>query len=927
MLPQAFVHFSPWLVSLAILICFITGLTVFTVYSHLLAQLSNRRRIWLLLTGFCAGAGIWAAYFVAMLAYATGLGIGFNPWLMLAAFVTAVVIATTGFGVSLPRERLMIAMGGAIIGLGIAATQFLGMQALTAAGTFQWNFGLVAAAALLGPIMTTGALLAYREQTGWLALISGMVLFVGGVCALHYIAMAALTIVPVASPSGPIVDIDAPMLAATVSSTVAIALLGACAVALVDRRAARECVAQMIDLINTLAESVVIADNGIIVNMNAKTLELCGREADQLIGKKVYGDLLSSSRAGSRLRTTETVSHSETRVLRADGAIIRVEVVKRSLALTYGNEVYAIQDQREREEAARQLEHANEKLRHLEEGMRKHDLILADALSAMSQGLCMYDEEQRVVISNKRFATLYGLPEDAIQPGMSLREVVQKRIDHGVFAGTSARAYMQEHVAPVVQDQDFIDELNSGPVIAVARRPLRAGWVTTDEDVSDRRRLEERIERLANHDALTDLPSRKALRDLLDESLTKAARQDHRIAVLMLGIDKFSEIGDALGQEAGDTVMQLAAKRLQENSRRRTVLGRYSEDKFVMAEVVEHTGRDAEELASVLQEQISTPFALNETNVEVTTTVGISLFPTDGTDADTLLRNANLALHHARIEKPGSHRFFEAAMDRELRGKRTMKHDLAGALERREFELHYQPLVDLVRSEITGFEAFLRWKHPVRGLVPPGSFLPLAEEIGLINAIEGWTLLEACKQAVQWPRHITVAVNVSVSWFRSHDFIQSIVHTLNSTGLSADRLQIEVTEKVLHENANDTVAVLQQLFGLGVRVALDDFGAGFSSLTYLRQFPFHRIKIDRTFVAGLSEGEDSRVIIRTLARLGTGMRIATTAEGVETKEQFEIVRAEGCTEMQGYYFSPPKTAEEIGRLLLMKPLGRSDAVA
>ena len=291
-----------------------------------------------------------------------------------------------------------------------------------------------------------------------------------------------------------------------------------------------------------------------------------------------------------------------------------------------------------------------------------------------------------------------------------------------------------------------------------------------------------------------------------------------------------------------------------------------------------------------------------------------------------MLRNAALALHRAQTEGRGLSRFFEPGMDRELRATLALEHDLSKALQRREFELHYQPVVDLVRSEITGFEAFLRWRHPSRGLVPPASFLPLAEEVGLINPIEEWTLRQACKQATQWPKAITLAVNFSLSRFRSPDLVNSIGRTLAETGMAANRLEIEVTEKVLHDNPDEALTTLRQLHDLGVHVVLDDFGAGFSSLTYLRQFPFHKIKIDRSFITGLSQDADSRVIIRTLARLGTGLRIATAAEGVETKEQLDIVRAEGCTEMQGHYFSAPKTAEEIGRLLL-KPLGKVDAVA
>ena len=310
------------------------------------------------------------------------------------------------------------------------------------------------------------------------------------------------------------------------------------------------------------------------------------------------------------------------------------------------------------------------------------------------------------------------------------------------------------------------------------------------------------------------------------------------------------------------------------------------------------------------------PFTLGDTSVDITATIGIAVTPTGGRDADTLLKNAALALNQGRIERRGSHHFFEAGMDQALKSRRTLEQELAEAVEKQQFVLHYQPVVNLSRNAVAGFEALLRWQHPTQGLLSPGSFLPLAEQAGLLPKIGEWTLQRACGDASGWPKDLIVSVNLAVSQFWSADFVPSIIKSLASSGLTADRLEIEVTEKVIHDNAEKALTILRRLSDLGVLIALDDFGAGFASLTYLRQFPFHKIKIDRSFVAGLSRQDESQMIIRTLARLGTGLGMITTAEGVETKEQLEIVRAEGCTEMQGYYFCTPKTAEEIHRLFL-----------
>jgi diguanylate cyclase (GGDEF)-like protein len=923
MLSHASAHHDLWLVALAALICIVTSFTTFALYAHMVARAGARRLSWLLLAGFCAGAGTWATHFVAMLAYQTDLAIGYDPWLTIASFVAAVIIMTGGLSVSMRPGRMMIAAGGATIGLGVAAMHFLGMQALVVAGGLQWNIVLIVIAVLLGTIMTAGAMLAFHEQSERRALVSGATLLAGGICSLHFTAMAALTILPALSPDGHTPHIDGTMLAVAVASMTALVLFAGYLVALVDGRSLRESFARMSELMDAAIEGLVITDNDIIVNMNSRALALCGRRDNELIGKAIFGSFLEARRGG---RQGATIRFT-TSLLKADGTLVPVEVIRRQLhSLARGNEVYAIRDLREREEAARQLAATNQDLQEKEQELRTRNLILHDALSNMSQGLCMYDQSQRVVISNERFATIYGLPGDAIQPGMTLKEVVQKRIDNGVYAGGSPQAYMDERTATVLKAQNITHELNNGQIIAIARRPLRGGWLTTHEDVTAQSRMEAQITRLAHHDALTDLPSRRSLRGRLADSLSAAGRHDCRFAVIMLGIDRFAEINKMQGHEVGDRLLQLFAKRLQQNSRQRTILGRFSDDKFVVAEIVEHPSRDAATLVSRIQEEMCKPFALDDMSLEITVSAGIALFPADAVDADTLLKNAALALRQARTEGRGSHRFFEAAMDRALRAKLVMEQDLSKALEKREFELHYQPLVDLTCNEITGFEAFLRWKHPTRGMLFPGEFLPLAEEVGLINAIDEWALQEACKQAMQWPRTLALAVNFSESRFRSPNLMNSIGKSLASTGLAPDRLQIEVTEKVLHGNGQEALKILRKLSDLGVRVVLDDFGAGFSSLSYLRQFPFHKVKIDRSFIAGLSEHGDSRVIIRTLARLGTGLRMATAAEGVETKEQLDIVRAEGCTEMQGHYFSPPKPAEEISRLLLMRATSKTEAL-
>jgi predicted signal transduction protein with EAL and GGDEF domain len=314
---------------------------------------------------------------------------------------------------------------------------------------------------------------------------------------------------------------------------------------------------------------------------------------------------------------------------------------------------------------------------------------------------------------------------------------------------------------------------------------------------------------------------------------------------------------------------------------------------------------------------MSAPYELNGQQVVAGASIGIAVSPGDGSEADQLIKNADLALHRAKSEGRATYRFFEAEMDAEMQVRCQLQADLRNALANGEFDLHYQPVVNLARNEICGLEALLRWHHPVRGSIPPGAFIPVAEETGLIVPLGEWALRQACAQAAAWPENIKVAVNLSPVQFKSRNLVEMVFAALASSGLSASRLELEITESTLLQDNAATLATLHQLRSLGVRIAMDDFGTGYSSLSYLRSFPFDKIKIDRCFVNDLSgSSEGSLAILRAVANLGLSLGMATTAEGVETQEQVEKVRAEGCTEMQGFFFSPPRPIKDITRLFL-----------
>jgi diguanylate cyclase (GGDEF)-like protein len=383
-----------------------------------------------------------------------------------------------------------------------------------------------------------------------------------------------------------------------------------------------------------------------------------------------------------------------------------------------------------------------------------------------------------------------------------------------------------------------------------------------------------------------------------------------------LDLDQFKAVNDTFGHLAGDKLLKIVADRLRGLVRETDTIGRMGGDEFVIVQGPIKDPADATSLAQRIIALISEPYDIDGHPAVIGASIGIAVGPGDGLRPDKLLRNADLALYRAKGDGRGTFRFFEPAMDLQMQTRRIMEQDLRKALAAGEFELHYQPVVNLASNEISGFEALIRWNHPEKGMVAPATFIPLAEEIGFIVPIGEWVIRQACATAAQWPEDLHVAVNISAVQFRSPGLMQIIVGALATSGLHPTRLEIEITETVLLQNKETTLALLHQLRALGIRIAMDDFGTGYSSLTYLQCFPFDKIKIDRSFVKDITENTGSLNIVRAVAALANGMGMTATAEGVETSEQLDKITSEGCTEMQGYLFSKPLPASEIERLFL-----------
>jgi diguanylate cyclase (GGDEF)-like protein len=605
-----------------------------------------------------------------------------------------------------------------------------------------------------------------------------------------------------------------------------------------------------------------------------------------------------------------------------DGRIIAYTV----RPLPEGGGIATHEDITEREELHARLKQEYERGKEQEEALRIRNFQFDTAINNMSQGLCFFDADHKLIVCNDRFVEMYDIPPGKVGPGTPLTEIVDLRFEAGSFPAMSRDEYVgwRTNVAVSAEAKDSIVELRNGKTFKIRHRPMPdSGWVATHEDITEQRQAEVKIEHMAHHDALTDLANRVLLNERLELALG-CFHDNQMVAVHHLDLDQFKAVNDTFGHPAGDKLLKIVAERLRGLVRDSDTIARMGGDEFVIVQAPITDPAEATTLAQQVIAWVSEPYDIDGQQAVVGTSIGIAVSPGDGLVPDKLLRNADLALYRAKGDGRGTFRFFEAAMDEQMQTRRIMEQDLRKGLPAGEFELYYQPVVNLESNDISGFEALLRWNHPEHGQVPPSTFIPLAEEIGFIVPLGEWVIRQACHAAARWPKHLTVAVNISAAQFRGSSLMLVIVNALAESGLNPTRLEIEITESVLLQDREATLAVLHQLRALGIRIAMDDFGTGYSSLTYLQSFPFDKIKIDRSFVKDITEDAGSLYIVRAVAALANGMGMAATAEGVETREQLDKITAVGCTEMQGYLFSRPLPIGEIERLFLSGPGKRDD---
>ena len=534
-------------------------------------------------------------------------------------------------------------------------------------------------------------------------------------------------------------------------------------------------------------------------------------------------------------------------------------------------------------------------------------------LDNMPHGVALFGPDRRVTVASRRYAEMYELDPSEIGPGTPMDDVLAKRVARGIYVG-NADDYIKSRLndAQTRVSRQWLDRLSNGKIFSIVKRPLDdGGWLTIHEDVTARKIAEDRIERMALYDQLTGAANRSLLLSEMSRRLEGPEAGAAKLALLLVDLDEFKAVNDTHGHPFGDALLKAVARRLKEAAGERALVARIGGDEFAVLQLRYEREDECSDLADALLEAVRRSFSIDGFVLSIRPSVGVARAPKDGADVETLFKSADLALYSAKSCGRDRIGYFEPRLERDIRETRLLKMEIAEAIGAGQFELHYQPIIDARSRQILEMEALVRWRHPTRGLVRPDTFIKVAEESGLIHGVGEFVILNACKAAASWPAEIGVSVNLSPAQFSREDVVRLVERALDGSGLAPGRLTIEITETALMENLESGNAILQSIRALGARVALDDFGAGYSSLNYLHNFALDKIKIDRAFVNVMETNPRTREIVALIAAIARSIGASTVAEGVESQSELDLVVAAGCSAVQGYFISRPLPIEEL----------------
>jgi diguanylate cyclase (GGDEF)-like protein/PAS domain S-box-containing protein len=778
------------LVLIAAVVCLCASLTAFRLFSRMNGARGLVRGAWLLLTSMVAGSGVWATHFLAMLAYDPGLKTGYSPTGTMVSLMVAVVFMAAGFfAATANRDIANKLAGGLLIGLGIAAMHFTGMSSFVTQGVIVWEASIIGASVALGVIGSALALVIAGDGRAAARQIFAGIALTLAVCALHFTAMGAITIVPDASVAVPDQLLSGGIMTLGVATITGLIILGGLGAVLIESRTSRSALERIRTLANAAYEGIVVVQNGVIKDANAAFCGLAGVDLDDLLGQP------------------------------------------------------------------------------------------------FSQSLLTFDD------------------------ALGVRPDAERREGHMHPMG-GGEAVPVEVFARVLDDG--------------ARSETRGLMVLAIRDLRERRSAEEKIRYLAEHDGLTGLPNRNALQTRLAAALGRVEASGETLALICVDLDHFKEANDLHGHAAGDAVLVEAARRLSASVVSPSFAARLGGDEFVVVQITDQDQPTAAaELAGQLLDALKAVTVYEGEELAMAASLGVSLYPDDGRTGEALLANADMALYRAKESGRGAYRFFKREMDETIRERRNLSRELRQAIIDEDLVVHYQPQARASDGEILGFEALVRWRHPTRGMIPPLDFIPLAEETGLILPLGEWVLRKSCVEAAAWDKPLSIAVNLSPLQLNQTNLAQMVHEILIETGLSPMRLELEVTESALFKDYQRALDNLRRLKALGVRIAMDDFGTGFSSLSTLQSFPFDKIKVDKSFVENIHRDARATVIVKAVLGLGRSLDIPVVAEGVETIEQLEFLRGEDCAEVQGYAIGRPAPADTLGAWTNVAPAARA----
>jgi diguanylate cyclase (GGDEF)-like protein/PAS domain S-box-containing protein len=787
---------------------------------------------------------------------------------------------------------------------------YLGMLAVQFPGTLSWSYPYVAFSILFSVLPMIRALRLALTGGTVLSAIGAAALIACAILLLHFTSMAGLTVIPGGHLDEAALRLSPMAMGLTIGFTALVLLIMFFTAALISARA-RSAIAERQREFSMLVQSVkdcaitMLDREGRVSSWNLGAERLKGYRDKEVIGRPLACFYTAEDRAAGQPATLlararrDGSYHGEGWLCRADGtrfwASVLLEALHDEAATFIG---YA--------QITRDMTRFREDQERLAELTRNLD----DALSNMKQGLCLFGADNRLLLANEQASTIIGVDDGLLRPGVAFEEIVRRAFEKregGPVPRAMIDAAVQRHLACLKHPEggSIMTPFVDGRVLLMSYSPKPdGGWVSTMEDITERRQAEQRIEYMALHDSLTGLANRIQYNERLVEALAAASRDRTRVAVVGIDLNHFKDINDTHGHDAGDAVLRKLAARLSAVMGEGEFIGRFGGDEFSAFKTFTREA-DLSPFTDRLETALTAPVALGEVTVTPGASLGVAVFPRDGQDPEQLARNADLAMYRAKGSLTSRTCFYEHGMDEAVRARRLLSNDLKGAEARGELSLAYQVQRSVLDQKVVGYEALLRWNHPSAGAIPPDRFIPIAEESGEIVRIGEWVLRTACSEAARWPQPWRVAVNLSPVQLMNVELVDLVAQVLLDTGLPARRLELEITETALIGDKARALHTLRQIKALGVSIAIDDFGTGYSSLDTLHSFPFDKIKIDKSFLIESARSPQARAIIRAVLALGRSLGLPVLAEGLESAEQLDLLRLEGCAEAQGYFFGKP----------------------